>query len=85
MLNINIKKEDVRVKVSDLEVGEFFLFENSFGREDLCQILLSGDRIKTEVDFPIAFVYTKTGEVDLVEAGALVTKVDVEINVALSR
>ena len=85
MLNINIKKDEVRVKVSDLEVGEFFLFENSFGREGLCQILLSGDRIKTEVDFPIAFVYTKTGEVDLVEANALVTKVDVEINVALSR
>ena len=85
MVNINIKKDDVRVKVSDLEVGEFFLFENSFGREELCQLLLSGDRIKTDVDFPIAFVYTKTGEVDLVEASALVTKVDVEINVALSR
>ena len=68
-----------------MEVGEFFLFENSFGREELCQLLLSGDRIKTDVDFPIAFVYTKTGEVDLVEASALVTKVDVEINVALSR
>ena len=85
MVNINIKKEDVRVEVSDLKVGEFFLFENSFGRKDLCQILLSGDRIKTSADFPIAFVYTRTGEVDLVEAGALVTKVDVEINVALSR
>ena len=85
MLNINIKKDDVRVKVSDLEVGEFFLFKNSFGREDLCQILLSGDRIKTDVDFPIAFVYIETGEVDLVEASALVTKVDVEINVTLSR
>ena len=85
MLNINIKKDEVRVKVSDLEVGEFFLFENSFGREDLCQRLLSGDRIKTEVDFPIAFVYTKTGEVDLAKADVLVTKVDVEINVALSK
>ena len=85
MVNINIKKDEVRVKVSDLEVGEFFLFENSFGREELCQILLSGDRIKTHVDFPISFVHTKTGEVDLVEADALVTKVDVEINVALSR
>ena len=85
MVNINIKKEEVRVKVSDLEVGEFFLFENSSGREDLCQILLSGYRIKTDVDFPIAFVYTKTGAVDLVEANALVTKVDVEINVTLSR
>ena len=85
MVNINIKKEEVKVKASDLEVGEFFLFENSFGREDLCQKLLSGDRIKTEVDFPIAFVYTETGEVDLVEASALVTKVDVEINVTLSR
>ena len=85
MVNINIKKDEVRVKVSDLEVGEFFLLENSYGREDLCQRLLSGDRIKTEVDFPIAFVYTKTGEVDLVEASALVTKVDVEINVVLSR
>ncbi len=85
MLNINIKKDDVRVKVSDLEVGEFFLFKNSFGGEDLCQILLSGDRIKTNVDFPIAFVYTETGEIDLMKANALVTKVDVEINVALSR
>ena len=85
MLNINIKKDEVRVKVSDLGVGEFFLFENSSGREDLCQILLSGDRIKTVVGFPIAFVYTKTGEVDLVEESVLVTKVDVEINVALSR
>ena len=85
MVNIYIEKEDVSVKVSDLEVGEFFLFENSFGREDLCQRLLSGDRIKTEVDLPIAFVYTKTGEVDLVEESVLVTKVDVEINVALSR
>ena len=85
MVSINIKKEDERVKISELEEGEFFLFENSFGREVLCQRLFSGDRIKTHVDFPIAFVYTKTGEVDLVEEGALVTKVDVEINVALSR
>ena len=84
MVSINIKKEDERVKISELEEGEFFLFKYG-GEECLCQILLSGDRIKTHVDFPIAFVYTKTGEVDLVEAGALVTKVDVEINVALSR
>ena len=85
MVNINIKKEKVRVKVSYLEVGEFFLFENSFGREDLCQKLLSCDRIKTIDDFPIAFVYTKTGEIGLIKANALVTKVDVEINVTLSK
>ena len=85
MLNINIKKDEVRVKVSDLEVGDFFLLENSFGREDLCQILPSGDRIKTEADFPIAFIYTKTGEMDLIKASALVRKVDVEINVTLSK
>ena len=85
MVNINIKKDEVKVKVCDLKFGDFFLLKNSFGGEDLCQVLLSGDRIKTEVDFPIAFVYTKTGEVDLVEANALVTKVDVEINVTLGK
>ena len=83
MLNINLKKEDEEVKISELEAGEFFLFKY-YGEEYLCQKLLSG-RIKTEVGFPIAFVYTKTGEVDLAKASTLVTKVDVEINVTLSR
>ena len=85
MVNINFKKDEVKAKVSDLKFGDFFLLKNSFGGEDLCQVLLSGDRIKTNENFPIAFVYTKTGEVDLVEESVLVTKVDVEINVALSR
>ena len=46
MVNINIKKDEVKVKVSDLKFGDFFLLKNSFGGEDLCQVLLSGDRIK---------------------------------------
>ena len=84
MVNINIKKEDERVKISELEEGEFFLFK-SFGVECLCQILLSGDIIKTKADFPIAFVYTETGEINFMNENALVRKVDVEINVTLSK
>ena len=84
MVNINIKKEDERVKISELEEGEFFLF-NYGGKECLCQILLSGNIIKTNADFTIAFVYTETGEINFMNASALVRKVDVEINVTLSR
>ena len=85
MININIKKEDERVKITELREGEFFLFEDSFsGREHLCQIL-TGDRVKTSADFPITFVYTENGETDGTMPGILVKKVDVEINVTLSR
>ena len=84
MVNINIKKEDEGVKVSELEVGDFF-WSKHWGEECLCQILLSGDRIKTSADFPIAFVYTETGEINFMNASALVRKVDVEINVTLRR
>ena len=51
----------------------------------MCQILLVGDKIKTSADFPIAFVYTETGEIDFMRENELVRKVDVEINVTLSR
>ena len=84
MVNINIKKEEVRVRVSYLEVGEFFLFEIG-GKEYLCQKLASGDRIKTNEYFPIAFVYIETGDIRFMNENELVYKVDVEINVTLSR
>ena len=84
MLNINIKKEDEKVKISELEVGDFLLSKH-WGVECLCQILLVGDKIKTSADFPIAFVYTETGEIDFMRENELVRKVDVEINVTLSR
>ena len=84
MVNINIKKEEERVKVSELREGEFFLFKFG-GKEYLCQILVSGNIIKTNADFPIAFVYTKTGDISFMNENELVSKVDVEINVTLSK
>ena len=85
MLNINIKEEYGGIKISELKTGDFFLLSDSIEeREVLCQVIRD-DVVEVNKEFPITFLDVEKGWVNRAVASAIVRKVDVEINVTLSK
>ena len=85
MTTINIKEEYGGVKISELKAGEFFLLNDSIEERKKLYQVIRDDVVEVNKEFPITFLDVEKGWVNRAVASAIVRKVDVEINVTLSR